>query len=186
MVMFKRLLILSLSLIVVLALIAPISPVYAKRDKLKMNLKGSGTIVNNVLIMPDPNVPAVIIPHFLITLSVHGLPGSAEGTVLGYGHPVDPDPYPDCVYYIEVDQNEMTLQFSDLSLLFSEHSSGFLCIGFDGITRFEVTMDITGGTDRFEGVTGGQLTGSGRSYYVGGGSLSGETINIIGTIDFSE
>ena len=78
------------------------------------------------------------------------------------------------------------MQFSDLSLLFSQHSSGFLCIDSEGITTFEVTMDITGGTDRFEDVTGGQLTGSGRSYSVGGGSLSGETINIIGTIEYSE
>ena len=183
--MFKRLLILSLSLIVVLVLIAPISPVYAKRGRNHINWRGSGTIVNNVLIMPDPSVPEIIIPHFLITLSVHGRPGSAEGTVLGYGHPVFPSPSNDCVLYIAVDQNEMTMQFSDLSLLFSQHSSGFLCIDSEGITTFEVTMDITGGTDRFEDVTGGQLTGSGRSYSVGGGSLSGETIEIIGTIEYS-
>ena len=123
--MFRRLLILSLSIIVVLALIAPISQVNASSKDMKINWKGTGTIVNNVAIMTNPGDPTSIMPHFLITISVHGAPGQAELTVLGQGGTpnFDPPPGDDCDIIVDIVQNEMVMRFSDGSFLFSIHDT---------------------------------------------------------------
>ena len=182
--MWKKLLILSLSIALLLVISATISPVNAGSKN--VNWKVAGSIANYVMVL-DLNTNQLV-PNYLISLSAKGPPGNAEITIMGVGVPVGPDPACNDETRINIIQNELVARFPDLSLLFATHDTGtggYLCVTENG-TNFTTSMVITGGTGRFEGATGG-ITGTGDGYPVNpdpttDGPLSAETGNLIGTI----
>ena len=195
--MWKKLLILSLSISVLFVFSAPISPVNAggkwKKSK-KINWQIAGTIVQSIEIFnPQTGGPEGL--HSLINLSAQGSPGPAKITLLsrpstiaptspfscpdGYG---DPGPFP--VYF---DKNEFVALFPDQSLLFASvdtNKGGRLCLGETG-TYFIVEMIITGGIGRFEGASGGfTAEGNGYPFPTLDGTLVGENGRVTGRINF--
>ena len=153
-----------------------------------VNWQVAGSIANYVMVL-DTNTNQLV-PNYLISLSAKGPPGNAEITLMGVGEPAGPDPACDGAFRINITQNEMVARFSDLSLLFAIHApDSYLCSTADG-TTFNIHMMITGGTGRFEGVTG-NINGVGFGYplnpdpasYGPDGPLSAETAEIIGTIN---
>jgi len=186
--MLRKLLILSLCISVLFVFSALIPPVNAGSKN--VNWQAAGSIANYVQVL-DTNTYQVV-PNYLISLSAKGPPGNAEITLMGVGEFVGPDPACNGENRINITQNEMVARFSDLSLLFAIHAStpdSYLCSTAVG-TTFNIHMMVTGGTGRFEGVTG-NINGSGFGYplnpdpdsYGPDGPLSAETANITGTID---
>ena len=192
--MWKKILIISLSIALLLVISFPISSVNAEKSRI-VNWRIAGTIVQLLdITSPVPGVGDVG-PHALIKLTAHGSPGSAEITLLsrptgsitssfscaaGYDFPI---------YF---DKNDMVAIFPDQSLLFAsidETDWGILCFGITpetaGTTYFKVKMNVTGGTGRFEGASEGVLIGEGNGYPVSpDATLAGENGTLTGTIDF--
>jgi hypothetical protein len=192
-IMWKKTLILSLSLAMLFVISAPISSVNAGDKSVPVNWQIAGSIANNVQVLinvsTDPQNPDFrTIPHFLISLSAKGSPGPAEITLMGYGSVVFPPiSCEEGELEIKTAYSDMVARFRDLSLLFASYDDanpGFLCINpAEGLSRFENHLVITGGTGRFAGATG-TLTGTGEGYYfASGGALAGEVGEITGKID---
>lgn len=194
--MWKKLLILSLSIAVLFVFSFPISSVNAGSKNVNWEIAGS--IANYVMVAPNAGQgDPTTIPHYLISLSAKGSPGSAELTLMGWGLPVVVPPAPpvNCkVGEIEIRtiQGNMVARFGDLSLLFASINTidppdgpgpGYLCLDpVAGHSTFVSNMVITGGTGRFEGATGA-ITGTGDGYYFpSGGPLAGEVGEITGEI----
>jgi hypothetical protein len=190
--MWKKLLILSLSIAVLFVLSASISSVNAGDKSVPVNWQIAGSIANNVQVLinvsPDPQNPNFqTIPHFLISLSAKGSPGAAEITLMGYGSVVAPTG--SCKVgelEIKTAYSDMVARFRDLSLLFASYDGanpGYLCVDLAaGRSIFENNLVITGGTGRFEGASG-TITGTGDGYYfASGGALAGEVGEMTGTI----
>jgi hypothetical protein len=190
--MFKKLLILSLCVSVLIVISAPFSSVNAGGKKNKINWRIAGMIVQYIKIF-NPQTGDDEGLHSLINLLAQGSPGPAKITLLsrtsttapptpfpcleGYG---DPDTGP--IYF---DKNEFVALFPDQSLLFASvdpDQGGRLCFGSTG-TYFIVKMIITGGTGRFEGASG-SFTGTGYGYpnQTADGTLVGEHGNLTGKI----
>jgi len=194
--MWKKILIPSLSIALLLVISVPISSVNAggKWWKRNVNWQIAGTIVQFIDIT-SPTVGPVG-PHSLINLTAYGSPGSAKITLLSrstgssssFTCPNDEDYIP--ISYF--DKNDMVAIFPDQSLLFAsidETTGGILCFAFQGeaagTTYFKVKMNVKGGTGRFERVSGGVFIGEGNGYPVSPDTtLAGENGTITGTIYF--
>jgi hypothetical protein len=201
--MCKKLLILSLCISVLFVFSAPISSVMAGGKKNKINWRIAGTIVQfiDINVLQVPPLPALpffesVGMHSLINLSAQGSPGPAKITLLSQTG--EPD-RTDCISsdYVPVAsfiKNDFIALFPDQSLLFAsiDDSGGILCMGIAGTavgtTYFKVKMNITGGTGRFEGVTGGEFEAEGYGYpgFSSDTTLVGENGTITGTIKFSD
>jgi hypothetical protein len=199
-VMWKKLLILSLCISVLFVFSAPISSVNAggkwKRSK-KINWQIAGTIVQFIDIYSPPAVTYVG-PHSMINLSAQGSPGPAQITLLsmsGITHPTGktfscPNDYPNGPLYFV--KNDFVAIFPDHSLLFASldiNEVNHLCFGSTG-SDFGVVMNITGGTGRFEGASG-EFTATGNGYFINplgttpsDNTLVGENGIVTGEINF--
>ena len=199
--MWKKLLILSLCISVLFVFSTPISSVNAGGKKHKINWRIAGTIVQfidiNVLIVPPTAPPYFdsVGMHSLINLSAQGSPGPAKITLLSQTGP--PDASSECISldYAPVGnfvKNDFIALFPDQSLLFAsiDPEGGTLCLGRAGSavgkTYFKVKMNITGGTGRFEDVTGGEFEAEGYGYpgFSSDVTLVGENGRVKGTIEF--
>ena len=199
--MWKKILIPSLSIALLLVISVPISSVNAG-GKRNINWRIAGTIVQLIEVTsPDPEGDpdyGSVGPHSLINLTARGAPGSAKITLLSRTTetpPPDPDPFPCAAGYafpLYFDKNDMVAIFFDQSLLFAsidEEKGGILCFGITpetaGTTYFKVKMNVTGGKGRFERASGGALIAKGNGYPVGpDATLAGENGTIKGKIDF--
>ena len=208
--MWKKILIPSLSIALLLVISVPISSVNAggKWWKRNVNWRIAGTIVQNIdvtspnpyYIPPGYTHPFVPFPRSLISLTARGAPGSAKITLLSRSTLDSPancvdcfecaEGYADPVYF---DKNDMVAIFPDQSLLFAsidDVEGGILCFGIFGTetfgtTYFKVKMNVTGGKGRFERASGGALIAKGNGYPVGpDATLAGENGTIKGKIDF--
>jgi hypothetical protein len=169
--MWKKLLILSLSVTVLLFLAAPISIVDAGGKSKKMNWRVAGPIV-------DFN---------LVLLKAVGSPGRADLTIMGYDYGFVEDP--NCVTKVTVGGINFVAVFNDLSMLFAKRMDGgeaYICQNSEGAT-FYFDMEINGGTGRFDGATG-DFTAEGEAYGEPffPGPLSAETGNFTGEIVFDD
>lgn len=184
--MWKKLLILSLSIAVLFVFSAPISSVNAggkwKKDK-KINWRVAGSIINEVMTSGVPS------GQTLVNLKARGAPGNADLTVLGYAGIPGSIVVDGCDLAIPFDGDEFVAVFNDLSMLFAKLMDGgdsYLCITFgpEGRTTFKFDMEITGGTGRFDGALGGfTATGVGHGQYFEG-PLSAESGKFIGWIEY--
>jgi hypothetical protein len=195
-IMWKKILIPSLSIALLLVISVPISSVNAggKWWKRNVNWQIAGTIVQFIDIT-SPTVGPVG-PHSLINLTARGAPGSAKITLLSrlaFTAPAEAFSCPGDVMPIAYfDKNDMVAIFPDQSLLFAsidETTGGILCFAFQGeaagTTYFKVKMNVKGGTGRFERVSGGVFIGEGNGYPVSPDTtLAGENGTITGTIYF--
>jgi S-layer homology domain len=175
--MWKKLLILSLCISVLFVFSAPISSVNAGGTDVEINWRVAGPIINEVMTSGDP--PG----QTLIMLKAKGAPGPADLTVLGTARLAEPgEEVPGCHLTIIFEQDEFVAVFSDLSMLFAKLMEGgdsYLCGVFppapNAGTTFKFDMEITGGTGRFDGATGGFIaTGVGHGEYFEG-PLSAES-----------
>ena len=201
--MWKKILIPSLSIALLLVISVPISSVNAggKWWKRNINWRIAGTIVQ-LIEVASPNPEGAphygeVGPHSLINLTAYGSPGSAKITLLSrstgssssFSCPNDEEYIP--ISYF--DKNDMVAIFPDQSLLFAsidETTGGILCFAFQGeaagTTYFKVKMNVTGGTGRFERVSGGVFIGEGNGYPVSlDSTLAGENGTITGRIDYN-
>jgi len=193
--MWKKILIPSLSIALLLVISAPISSVNAKRSK-NINWRIAGTIVQTIEVF-SPQDQSSFGFHSLINLTAKGSPGRANITLLGRPTAAGTtgtnltceDGY---IPIADFEQNDFVAIFPDQSLLFasidkSEDGGGILCIDLATFqtTYFTVKMKITGGKGRFEGA-GGDFTAEGYGYpgFSSEGTLVGENGVITGTIDF--
>lgn len=193
--MWKKLLILSLFISVLLAFSAHFSPVNAEDGKkgIAINWQIAGTIVQQIDARPIGTTS--FDPHFLINLAAQGSPGPAKITLLskskdyeGSNLPCENDFYP--IANFEV--NDFIALFPDQSLLFASIGEGdsILCVdSYEAPTKtyFAVNMEITGGKGRFEGA-GGYFTAEGYGFlgFSTEGTLVGENGTITGTIEFPD
>lgn len=199
-IMWKKLLILSLSIVMLFVITAPVD---AGNKSVNVNWQITGTIVQTIdVTSPNPSYPIQDpVPYSLINLTADGSPGPAKITLLSkstiYPPPCDDDVDIDCFecadgygYPVYFDKNDMVAIFPDQSLLFAsidEEIGGILCFSMTGTTYFKVQMNVISGTGRFEGVSEGTLIGEGNGYPVGFDSiLAGEIGKITGKIDFSD
>jgi len=195
--MWKKILIPSLSIALLLVISAPISSVNAggKWRKRNINWRIAGTIVQLIEVL-DPLDPTNSLgPHSLINLTARGRPGPAKITLLSRigdppGEPFDcADGYDFPLYF---DKNDMVAVFFDQSLLFAsidDTKGGILCFGITpetgGTTYFKIKMNVTGGKGRFKRASGGVIIGEGNGYPVSlDSTLAGENGTVTGTIDF--
>jgi len=201
-IMWKKILIPSLSIALLLVISVPISSVNAG-GKRNINWRIAGTIVQLLDIL-SPEVGPVG-PHSLINLTARGAPGRAEITLLS--KPTGPGAtgttltceggYERIADFV---QNDFVAIFPDQSLLFAtiddESADGFGILCIDELTYnsgphpmtttyFIVKMKITGGKKRFEGASG-YFTGEGYGYlgFSSAGTLVGQNGTMTGTIDF--
>lgn len=204
--MWKKILIPSLSIALLLVISVPISSVNAggKWWKRNINWRIAGTIVQSIEVF-DPLDPDTSVGFYsLINLTARGAPGSAKITLLSRvteTPPPIPDPDPDPFLCADgyvgpvayFDKNDMVAIFPDQSLLFAsidDTKHAILCIGVvpettAGTTYFKIKMNVKGGTGRFERVSGGTFIGEGNGYPVNSETtLAGENGTITGTIDF--
>jgi hypothetical protein len=197
--MWKKILILSLSVALLLVISAPISSVYAKGSK-NINWRIAGTIVQLLdITIPAPGAEPA--PHSLINLTARGAPGPARITLLSKstgppgvtGTSLTCEDEVNFTHIADVVQNDFVAIFPDQSLLFasidnSEDGGGILCIDAATFqtTYFIVKMKITGGKKRFEGASG-YFTAEGYGYpgFSSEGTLVGENGRIKGRIDFN-
>jgi hypothetical protein len=201
-VMWKKILIPSLSIALLLVISAPMSSVNAENSRI-VNWRIAGTIVQSIEVFNplDPDISEGF--YSLINLTARGAPGSAKITLLSRVTetpppiPPDPDPFLCADGYVGpvayFDQNDMVAIFFDQSLLFAsidDTKHAILCIGVVpgttlGTTYFKVKMNVTRGTGRFERVSGGMFIGEGNGYPVNSETtLAGENGTMTGTIDF--
>ena len=200
--MWKKILIPSLSIALLLVISVPISSVNAggKWWKRNINWRIAGTIVQ-LIEVASPNPEGAphygeVGPHSLINLTARGAPGSAKITMLSRSTDIPPAEPFDCAvgyyYPLYFDKNDMVAIFFDQSLLFAsidEEKGGILCFGITpetaGTTYFKIKMNVTGGKGKFERVSGGVFIGEGNGYPVfPDATLAGENGTITGTIDF--
>jgi hypothetical protein len=200
--MWKKLLILSLSIVMLLVITVPVD---AGDKSVNVNWQITGTIVQTIdVTSPNPPYPQDPVPYSLINLTANGSPGDAKITLLSETSFSPPTGWSfDCLQLTEYPdgpayfvKNDFVAIFPDQSLLFAsvysvvdvDGSDGYgshLCFGPTG-TDFKVEMVVTGGTGRFEGASG-SLTGEGKGYPVGLDSiLAGEIGTITGEIKFSD
>ena len=199
--MWKKILILSLSVAVLLFLAAPIPSVNAGSKSKNINWRIVGTIVQFIDIAKPIQVDPFsepIGPHSLIKLSAQGSPGPAEITLLSQS--IGQSSSLDCISsnYFPVayfNKNDFVALFPDQSLLFASIDpsvGGILCMGIpateaEGTTYFKVKMDITGGIGRFDGASGGfEAEGYGYPGFSSDVTLVGENGRIKGRIEFSD
>ena len=203
--MWKKILIPSLSIALLLVISAPISSVNAhgKWWKRKIDWQIAGTIVQTIEVF-SPETQLSVGFHSLVNLTARGRPGPAKITLLGkptgLGATGTSLTCEDGYFHIaDFEANDFVAIFPDQSLLFasideSDDGFGILCIDeetiFEGphmmtTTYFIVKMEITGGKGRFEGATG-HFTAEGYGYpgFSSAGTLVGENGTITGTIDF--
>jgi len=202
--MWKKLLILSLSIAMLFAITVSITgcsssgDAIAQVNSLDVDWQIAGTIVQQIAIS-DPADGTLIGPHSLINLSAQedpvgdlgpaditllsqiALPGTTGTTLtceLGY-FPIG-----------EFEQNDFIALFPNQDFLFAsidtaEGGGGILCLdeATFGTTYFIVKMIITGGKGKFDGATG-NLTGEGYGYlsFSSAGTLVGESGTLTGTI----
>jgi hypothetical protein len=192
--MWKKILIPSLSIALLLVISVPISSVNAG-GKRNINWRIAGTIVQSIEVF-SPQDQSFVGFHSLINLTAKGPPGRAKITLLskptGPGATGTSLTCEDGYFHIaDVEENDFVAIFPDQSLLFasidkSVDGGGILCIDptFQ-TTYFIVKMKITGGKKRFEGATG-HFTGEGYGYlgFSSAGTLVGENGTLKGTIDF--
>jgi hypothetical protein len=197
--MWKKILIPSLSIALLLVISVPISSVNAggKWRKRNVNWRIAGTIVQFIDITSPTDGP--VGPHSLINLTAYGSPDSAKITLLSRltgtdNPPMEPfdcaEGYSPIGYF---DKNDMVAIFFDQSLLFAsidETTGGILCVGVlpetAGTTYFKVKMNVTGGTGRFKRASGGDFIGEGNGYPVSlDSTLAGENGTIRGRIDYN-
>lgn len=176
--MFKKFFILSLSIAVLLFLVAPITPADAgekwKKKSKRINWRVAGPIVDSRLIL----------------LKAKGAPGRADLTILGDG--IDfagiketPECTDKIIPYL-IDGVEFVAVFADLSMLFARHTFGeaYICKN-NGQSNFYFDMEIIGGTGRFDGASGSFIAKGdsyGDLYFVG--ELSAENGKFTGLIEF--
>lgn len=190
--MWKKILILSFSITMLLIITGPTSLVYAGDNSIEVNWQIAGTIVQSIEVTP---IFGPVGPHSLINLTAKGSPGTAKITLLSMTSYVPPPGWAfDCstlqeypegpAYFIK---NDFVAIFPDQSLLFasvdSNGAGSHLCFGETG-TDFKVEMIVTGGTGRYEGALG-NLTGEGIGYIIHPSSdlsLVAENGTITGTI----
>jgi hypothetical protein len=184
-VMWKKLLILSLSIAVLFVFSAPITPVDAGNKSIPINWRVAGSIINSV------KTTGAVVDQTLINLSALGSPGPAELTILGDWRFADPeaDPpeeVPGCNLTLIFDHDEFVAVFPDLSLLFAklmEDGDAYLCVVYGVGTTFTFDMEIIGGTGRFDGATG-EFTATGVGHGDDfDGPLSAESGEFIGEIE---
>jgi len=179
--MWKKLLLLSLSISLLLVMSAPVTSVNAGGKTIPINWKVAGSIINQVMISGAPPGQTVVL------LKAQGAPGPADLTIIGYAGIPGSISVDGCNFAIPFDGDESVAVFSDLSMLFAHLMDGgdsWLCVDPQP-TTFKFEMEIIGGTGRFDGARGG-FTATGVSQ--GGGfvgPLSAETGEFIGTIDLS-
>jgi hypothetical protein len=199
--MWKKLLILSLSIAVLFVFSAPITPVdaggkWGNWGKRKINWRIAGTIVQTIAVYNPADPEDFIGNHSLINLSAQGAPGPAKITLLskptGPGTTGTSLTCEDGYFPIaDFEENDFVALFPDQSLLFasidkSDEGGGILCLKFVTFdeTYFKVKMLITGGKGRFEGA-GGSFTAKGFGYPVNAKTtLAGENGTVKGTIEF--
>ena len=194
--MWKKILIPSLSIALLLVISFPISSVNAENSRI-VNWRIAGTIVQLIDITSPATFQSVGL-HSLINLTAYGSPGSAKITLLSRLADSEPaEPFPCAAGYASpfyIDKNDFVAIFPDQSLLFASidgTKGGTLCFGTmpetAGTTYFKVKMNVTRGTGRFEGVSGGVFIGEGNGYFISfdtDATLVGENGTITGTIDF--
>jgi len=194
--MWKKLLILSLSIVMFLVITVPVD---AGDKSVNVNWQITGTIVQTIdVTSPNPSYPIQDpVPYSLINLTANGSPGPAKITLLSKTTPDPPENCVDCFecadgygYPVYFDKNDMVAIFPDQSLLFAsidEVEGGILCVSMTGTTYFKVKMNVISGTGRFEEASEGTLIGEGNGYPVGFDSiLAGEIGTITGEIEFSD
>ena len=197
--MWKKILITSLSIALLLVISAPMSSVNAENSR-NINWRIAGTIVQSIEVFSPLDPTASLGSHSLITLTARGAPGSAKITLLSRVTVIPPlDPFPCADGYgpgdgpqLYFDKNDMVAIFFDQSLLFAridEEKGGILCFGITpetaGTTYFKVKNIVTEGKGRFERASGGVFIGEGNGYPVfPDATLAGENGTITGTIDF--
>jgi len=202
--MWKKLLILSLSIAMLFAITVSITgcsssgDAIAQVNSLDVDWQIAGTIVQQIAIS-DPADGTLIGPHSLINLSAQEDPvgdlGPADITLLsqiaapgttGTTLTCEPGYFP----IGEFEQNDFIALFPDQDFLFASIDTaagggGILCLDevTFGTTYFIVKMIITGGKGRFDGATG-NFTGEGYSYlsFSSAGTLVGENGTLTGTI----
>lgn len=190
--MWKKFIILSLSIAVLMFLAAPITPVNAggkwKKNK-KINWQIAGTIVQLIEVISPVTGPEGF--HSLINLSAQGSPGPAKITLLSRTAETGSSNFNCAEGFFPIayfDKNDFVALFPDQSLLFASINTtdfGILCAGAAG-TYFKVKMDIMGGTGRFEGASG-SFTGEGYGHpFSPDLTLVGESGELTGVIEFSD
>ena len=205
--MWKKLLILSLSIAMLFAITVSITgcsssgDAIAQVNSLDVDWQIAGTIVQQIAIS-DPADGTLIGPHSLINLSAQEDPvgdlGPADITLLSQiAAPGTTGTTLTCElgYFPigEFEQNDFIALFPDQDFLFASIDTaagggGILCLDAAtfGTTYFIVKMNITGGKGRFDGATG-NLTGEGYGYPANPiSTLGGENGKLIGTIEFSD
>ena len=188
--MWKKVLILSLSVAAILIFSASFTSVAAGDKTIKINWKIAGTIVQ-LIEVTSPMTGFSEGLHSLITLDAQGAPGPAKITLLGrsaFTGNTDfscPEGFVQIAYF---DKNDFVALFPDQSLLFAsinQDTDGIFCAGADS-NYFKVKMDVMGGTGRFEGASG-EFIGEGYGYsFTPTVTLAGENGKITGKIKFSD
>jgi len=196
--MWKKLLILSLSIAMLFIITGCSSDSNAQDNSIDVDWQIAGTIVQQIAIS-DPEDGTLIGPHSLINLSAQGDPdgdpGAADITLLSkIAVPGTTGTTLTCEsgYFPigEFEENDFIALFPDQDFLFASIDTaagggGILCLDAAtfGTTYFIVKMIITGGKGRFDGATG-NLTGEGYGYlsFSSAGTLVGESGTLTGTI----
>jgi hypothetical protein len=185
-VMWKKLLILSLSITLLFCITASMTPVDAgghrhRPSSIPINWRVAGSIVNfKTNIGPEDQI--------VVFLKAMGSPGPADLTVVGYASDAYVDNDEGCYPKIIFGGDEAVAVFTDLSMLFARLMDGgdsYICIGADGISHAKFEMEIFGGSGRFDGAKGYFTADIPAGFgHLFEGALSAESGKFIGRIEF--
>ncbi len=184
-----------LSLIIFLSLSMVTFGVSAFDGSTPINWEVSGTIANVQFAIPLPTGGFGLVPGVLIDIFPRGAPGEAHITVAGIpGEPILTSTA-ECGnhFMLPFVNDDLVATFADQSMLFATLDpalGGWVCLFNSGASAEPLPpavfhLEITGGTGRYEGVTG-QLTGTFMGILLGtnaSGALLAETGTIVGTIN---
>ena len=184
--MWKKILILSLSVAVFLFLMAPFTPADAGEKSKRMNWRVAGSIV-------DFKTYTGAEDQILLLLKAVGPPGRADLTISGYTGDLIFPPRDGCTFEVPLDGDSLVAVFDDLSMLFAvlsddESAESYACVNPGQGTIIKIDMKITGGTGRFEGAKG-YFTANAVSfsrYLDGTTALGAENGKFIGKIEFGD
>jgi hypothetical protein len=181
-IMWKKLIIISICISVLFVFSASISSVNAKSKNLKVNWQIVGTIVD-LIPLYSPSDGSFAGVHSLLNLSAQGPPGPAKITLLSRFDGTT-STYTDCTPTLFFDKNDGVIIFPDNSFLYisiNKDEFGIICP--DG--SYHVTANIDGGTGFYAGASGTLYSEGYTKGATDDGTISSLIGKITGTIEFS-
>ncbi len=127
--------------------------------KIPINWKVSGSVANvQFWVIPPVTDPEYPLPQtqlgILIQAVIKGSPGNGQFTVIAIGG--DPGLLDECNggFGQTIAYDDMVIILADMSMIFAEMESGWICFNADGTVTAEAHMIITGGTGKYKDASG--------------------------------